>query len=108
MGYWIDMRDQTMKTMGGTIHSFMGGFDYLAGKIRNEFLYFRDRKDLYMRSRELRGVIAYLGNKKDECYCERGPIYRRDIRDVMHRVALIKAECRRIQREMDACRGHGR
>ena len=108
MGYWIDMSDQVMRTMGVTMHSFMGGFDHLAGKIRNEFLYLRDRKDLYMRSRELRGVIACLGNEKDECYCERGPIYRRDIRDVMHRVALIKAECRRIQREMDACRGHGR
>lgn len=108
MGYMVDMKAWVMESIGGSFGFVRGRFarlaDMTAGGCRN----LKDRKDLYFRNRELRRVIGALDDRKNGCYCERGPIYRRDIRDVMHRVALIKAECCRIRRQMDASRGDGR
>ena len=108
MGYMVDMKSRVIESIGGSFSFVRGSIARLADMTVGEFHYLVERKELYFRNRELRHVIDGLCDRKSVCYCERGPIYRRDIRDVMHRVALIKAECRRIQREMDACRGHGR
>lgn len=107
MGYLIDMRDTVIRTFDSSFYSFRGGIDDLVGKVKNEFYYLKDKKDLYVKNRELRYVIDDLNNVKNECYCERGVIYRRDIRDVMHRVAIINIECGKIRKDMDARRMRG-
>lgn len=106
MEYWGDMRDHVKKTIDGSIGSFLERFDSLVGKMKNEMYYLKDKKDLFVKNRELRRVIAGLGNEKKECYCARGVIYRKDIHEVMHRVALINVECCNIRKDMDA--RHGR
>ena len=107
MEYWIDVRDQVKKTIDGSIGSFMDGIDSLVGKLRNEIYYLKDKKDLFVKNRELRSVIAGLGNERKDCYCAKGVIYRKDIHNVMHRVALINIECGKIRKDMSARHGSG-
>jgi len=107
MGYWIDMREKARRAIDGSLSSFRGRMDSLVDTTRCELEYLRDRRDLYLKNRELRGVVAALGDSGRD-YSARGPIYRKDIRDIMHRVTLIKAECGRIKREMYDLRHRGK
>lgn len=100
-----DVLGRVKRTVGISFGSFMDGFNILAGKMKNELYYLKDRKDLFVKNLELRSVIAGLGNVKKDCYCAKGVIYRRDIHDVMHRVALIQVECGKIMKDMAARHG---
>jgi adenylosuccinate lyase len=100
MGYWKEIKNSFLAAIDDSVKLYKET-DSFTEATKKEMQLLQLRRDLFLEQRKLQEVLADLGEVAHEAYTEQGNIYRDDMHDIMHHVAEIEAQCKKLQNEID-------